>query len=209
MSGHSKWHSIKHRKAAQDAKRGKIEQAWGAKVRDSFGMTEAGLMGVESSAGDGFHIWTDLFHVEVVDEATGLAVAQGEPGLLGLYCRLAAELPETRDPAGQFARKPMLAFGNEMLPTFVQDETVARDAAGKLPAAGGWRRQDSDRRSDARQQADVPQSPAGFPAGEGQHDLAECRRRLGLPEKDLQAAAARAVDVDGRGPAPHDGFGSR
>jgi len=24
MSGHSKWHSIKHKKAAQDAKRGKI-----------------------------------------------------------------------------------------------------------------------------------------------------------------------------------------
>ena len=65
-----------------DAKRDKISRMWGAEVRDSFGMTEAGLMGAESEARDGFHIWTDMFLIEVVDEATGRAVPEGEPGLL-------------------------------------------------------------------------------------------------------------------------------
>lgn len=65
-----------------DAKRGKMERAWGAHVRDTFGMTEAGLMGCESLARDGFHIWTDLFHIEVLDEKTGEPVPEGTPGLL-------------------------------------------------------------------------------------------------------------------------------
>jgi phenylacetate-CoA ligase len=65
-----------------DAKRSKIEKAWGATVCDSFGMTEAGMMGAESAARDGFHIWTDLFHIEVVDEETGRPVDAGVPGLL-------------------------------------------------------------------------------------------------------------------------------
>src|SRR5262249_29334264 len=43
-----------------DAKRAKIARAWGADVVDTFGMTEAGMMGAEGPARDGFHIWTDL-----------------------------------------------------------------------------------------------------------------------------------------------------
>ena len=44
---------------------------WGAELWDGFGMTEAGMMGGESEAHDGFHIWTDLFDIEVIDLETG------------------------------------------------------------------------------------------------------------------------------------------
>ncbi len=62
------------------SKRTKIGRMWGAEVHDSFGMTEAGMLGCESEAADGFHIWTDLFLTEVVDLATGELVAEGEEG---------------------------------------------------------------------------------------------------------------------------------
>ena len=65
-----------------DAKRAKIGRMWGAKVYDVFGMTEAGLMGCESTAHDGFHIWTDMYFIEVVDAETFQPVAEGEQGLL-------------------------------------------------------------------------------------------------------------------------------
>lgn len=64
------------------AKREKMERMWGARVQDNFGMTEAGMMGSESEARDGFHIWTDMYFIEVVDEQTGLPVPEGEAGLL-------------------------------------------------------------------------------------------------------------------------------
>ena len=47
--------------AISQSKRAKIERMWGANVWDGFGMTEAGMMGGESEAHDGFHIWTDMF----------------------------------------------------------------------------------------------------------------------------------------------------
>jgi len=62
------------------AKRDKITRMWGARVHDSFGMTEAGMMGAESEAGDGFHIWTDMYDIEVVDLDTGMPVPEGTPG---------------------------------------------------------------------------------------------------------------------------------
>lgn len=65
-----------------DAKRAKISRMWGAEVWDGFGMTECGMMGGESKARDGFHIWTDLFHIEVIDIETGLPVEDGEEGNL-------------------------------------------------------------------------------------------------------------------------------
>lgn len=66
-----------------DAKREKIGRMWGAQVYDVFGMSEAGLMGAENAAHDGIHIWTDLFHVEVVDPDTGRQVPEGE---IGTFC---------------------------------------------------------------------------------------------------------------------------
>lgn len=62
------------------AKRGRLEHAWNAPVRDSFGMTEAGMMGAEDGVVDGFRIWSDLFLLEVIDPETRLPVAEGETG---------------------------------------------------------------------------------------------------------------------------------
>ena len=67
-----------------DAKRAKLERAWGARVRDTFGMTEAGMMGCEDADGPGagFRVWTDLYFIEVLDPATHRPVAEGEVGVL-------------------------------------------------------------------------------------------------------------------------------
>jgi phenylacetate-CoA ligase len=64
------------------AKREKLARMWGAEVRDSFGMTEAGMMAAEDGEADGFRVWTDLFFVEVIDPQTGQAVREGEVGAL-------------------------------------------------------------------------------------------------------------------------------
>ena len=63
------------------SKRAKLARHWGAQVYDVFGMSEAGLMGAEDEAGDGYHIWTDMYLVEVLD-AEGQPVAEGEAGAL-------------------------------------------------------------------------------------------------------------------------------
>lgn len=68
--------------ALSKAKREKLERMWGAEVNDLFGMTEIGILGSDASAHEGFHIWTDQALFEVVDERTGLPVAEGEPGLM-------------------------------------------------------------------------------------------------------------------------------
>ena len=65
-----------------NAKREKLSRMWGAEVFDVFGMSEAGLMGAETSAHDGIHIWTDMFFIEVVDPETGRSVPEGEIGTL-------------------------------------------------------------------------------------------------------------------------------
>jgi phenylacetate-CoA ligase len=65
-----------------NAKREKIEAMWGARLFDSFGMTEAGMMGAEDGEAPGFRIWTDLFHVEVVDPDSKEPVSRGEVGAL-------------------------------------------------------------------------------------------------------------------------------
>ena len=66
------------------AKREKLERAWGARVRDTFGMTEAGMMGCEDADGPGagFRVWTDLYCIEVLDPATHQPVAEGDIGVL-------------------------------------------------------------------------------------------------------------------------------
>jgi phenylacetate-CoA ligase len=64
------------------AKREKIETMWGARLRDSFGMTEAGMMGAEDGEVAGFRVWSDLFYIEVVEPGTGKPVPDGEVGAL-------------------------------------------------------------------------------------------------------------------------------
>jgi phenylacetate-CoA ligase len=68
--------------ALSDAKRAKLVKQWGARVRDTFGMTEAGMMGAECTAGDGFRIWSDMFLIEVLDDQFRAPVPQGEVGNL-------------------------------------------------------------------------------------------------------------------------------
>jgi len=65
-----------------DAKRAKLSRVWAAQVHDSFGMTEAGMMGAEDAPGRGFRIWTDLHFIEVLNLETRQPVAEGEPGCL-------------------------------------------------------------------------------------------------------------------------------
>jgi phenylacetate-CoA ligase len=65
-----------------DAKREKLARQWGAQVRDTFGMTEAGMMGAEDAAARGFRIWTDMFLIEVLDQTTHEPVEEGAVGAL-------------------------------------------------------------------------------------------------------------------------------
>jgi phenylacetate-CoA ligase len=68
--------------ALSRAKREKLARMWGAEVNDLFGMTEIGILGADSRVHEGFHIWTDQALFEVVEEKTGLPVAEGQEGLL-------------------------------------------------------------------------------------------------------------------------------
>lgn len=68
--------------AISNSKRAKIKRLWNAEIWDGFGMTEAGMMGGESEAHDGFHIWTDMFAIEVVDTKTSEPVKEGAEGSL-------------------------------------------------------------------------------------------------------------------------------
>src|SRR3954463_2682042 len=64
------------------AKRDKIERTWGAKLTDTFGMTEVGMMGAEDQPGLGFRVWTDLYFVEVLDPKSLEPVKEGKTGTL-------------------------------------------------------------------------------------------------------------------------------
>jgi phenylacetate-CoA ligase len=65
-----------------DAKRTKLERAWGARVYNSFGMTEGGMAAVERDGMDGMVAWSDLYDLEVVDPSSGAPRGEGEPGAL-------------------------------------------------------------------------------------------------------------------------------
>jgi len=68
--------------AISATKREKIERMWGATLYDTFGMTECGLMGGEGTEHDGFVLWSDMFHFEVLDPDTLEPVPEGEVGML-------------------------------------------------------------------------------------------------------------------------------
>jgi len=62
-------------------KREKLERAWGAQVFDHFGMTEAAIVSGEGLEHNGLHAFTDLWHLEVLDDK-GDPVPDGEVGSL-------------------------------------------------------------------------------------------------------------------------------
>lgn len=64
------------------AKREKLERIWGAKVYNSFGMTEGAMVSVERDGMDGMVAFSDLYYLEVIDSATGKPVPEGKEGML-------------------------------------------------------------------------------------------------------------------------------
>src|SRR5690606_6493904 len=64
------------------AKREKLERIWGAKVYNSFGMTEGAMISVERDGMDGMVAFSDLYYREVIDSATGKGVPEGKEGML-------------------------------------------------------------------------------------------------------------------------------
>jgi phenylacetate-CoA ligase len=64
------------------AKRDKIQRSWGGRLTDTFGMTEAGMMGAEDRPGEGFRIWSDMYFIEVLDPKTSEPVKEGDIGTL-------------------------------------------------------------------------------------------------------------------------------
>jgi phenylacetate-CoA ligase len=71
--------------AVSQAKRDKIERTFGAKLTDTFGMTEAGMMGAEWKEDEtqlGFRVWTDFYYIEVLDPKTLEPAKEGEVGTL-------------------------------------------------------------------------------------------------------------------------------
>jgi phenylacetate-CoA ligase len=82
LSGHSVEKILTSAEPVSQAKRDKIERSWGARLTDTFGMTEAGMMGAEDRPGEGFRVWTDMYFIEVLDPATFEPVKEGEVGTL-------------------------------------------------------------------------------------------------------------------------------
>ncbi len=64
------------------AKRAKLERSWGARVHNSFGMTEGAMISVERDGMEGMVAFSDLFFLEVIDPESGAAVKEGEEGAL-------------------------------------------------------------------------------------------------------------------------------
>lgn len=64
--------------------RGQIEDIWGLKAHDIYGLSEITGPGVacECTQQDGLHIWWDVFYPEVLDPETHEPVPEGEPGEL-------------------------------------------------------------------------------------------------------------------------------
>ncbi|MGH7002373.1 MAG: phenylacetate--CoA ligase family protein [Alphaproteobacteria bacterium] len=65
-----------------EAKRAKLQRAWGAAVYNSFGMTEGAMTSVERHGLGAMVAFTDLYFLEVLDPASGKPVAAGEAGAL-------------------------------------------------------------------------------------------------------------------------------
>jgi phenylacetate-CoA ligase len=82
LSKHSVKKLMTSAEPVSQAKRDKIERSWGARLTDTFGMTEAGMMGAEDVPGAGFRIWSDMYFIEVLDPKSLEPVKDGEVGTL-------------------------------------------------------------------------------------------------------------------------------
>jgi phenylacetate-CoA ligase len=70
--------------ASVPATRRRIETLWNAKCYDAYGCLEFQSIAAECEAQAGLHLFEDFAYAEVVDAESGLAVADGSPGVLVL-----------------------------------------------------------------------------------------------------------------------------
>lgn len=68
--------------ALTPAKRQRIQNSWGTTLRNTYGMSECSMMGAECEVGDGFHVWTDMFYLEILDPTDWATVPRGKVGMI-------------------------------------------------------------------------------------------------------------------------------
>ena len=82
-----------------------VTAAWGCRVYNHWGMTETGLGGgVDCEARRGYHVREADLLIEVLDPATGIAVADGEPGEIVLTTLTRVGMPLVRYRTGDVGR---------------------------------------------------------------------------------------------------------
>jgi phenylacetate-CoA ligase len=64
------------------AKRARIERTWGARLISQYGMSECSMLGSECELQDGFHVWTDLCVVEILEPGSWRPLPEGEVGMV-------------------------------------------------------------------------------------------------------------------------------
>jgi phenylacetate-coenzyme A ligase PaaK-like adenylate-forming protein len=85
--------------------RSALAATWGCEIYDHYGMTEMGLGGgVECAAHTGYHMREAELLFEVVDPASGVPVAEGEPGEVVLTTLTRRGLPLIRYRTGDLSR---------------------------------------------------------------------------------------------------------
>ena len=76
--------------------RRELEELWNAKVYDSYGANEAGMMAADCSERNGMHIFEDTHFIEIVDPETGAAVPEGQRGTVYVTCLFKHAAPMIR-----------------------------------------------------------------------------------------------------------------
>jgi phenylacetate-CoA ligase len=93
--------------AFSDGMKDKLTKGLGIDVYDIYGMTETGgvgTLGMDCCAHNGIHVWEDHYIVELVNPATGKAVADGEHGELVFTSLTRQALPVIRFKTGDLSR---------------------------------------------------------------------------------------------------------
>ncbi len=84
-----------------------LQQGLGIEVFDIYGMTETGgigTLGMDCQAHNGTHLWEDHYIAEIIDPATGKAVADGEVGELVVTSLTREALPVIRFRTGDLTK---------------------------------------------------------------------------------------------------------
>lgn len=91
---------------ASAAVRRGLAQLWGCEIFEHYGMTEMGLGGgVDCAAHAGYHLRESELLVELIDPASGAAVADGEPGEVVFTTLTRRGMPLIRYRSGDISRR--------------------------------------------------------------------------------------------------------